>query len=163
MSASNGAADDDGVVALEISVISRLDEIDRVNDGFKKFSAEHGVTEPVRRRVKLLVDDLLNNVISYAYAYDDDDDDEHVIDFRVELSADRLVLRIADDGRPFNPFERLARDSGLGIEDRKIGGLGIPLVEGLTDEVSYTRHVNQNVIVLIIYLSEGPRTEKNES
>ena len=159
MSASNHAADGEGVVALEISAISRIEEIDRVNDGFEKFSAEHGVTEPVRRRVKLLVDDLLNNVISYAY----DDDDEHVIDFRVELSADRLVVRIADDGRPFNPFERLAHDRGLGIEERKIGGLGIPLVEGLTDEVSYTRHVDQNVIVLIIYLSEEPRTEKNES
>jgi sigma-B regulation protein RsbU (phosphoserine phosphatase) len=151
-----GVAD---VARLRLEADNRLEEIDRINEGFESFAAEHGLPDRVRRSMKLVFDDLLNNVVTYAY----DDDEVHVIEINVELSSDRLAVRIADDGHPFNPFAQSPPDTALVIEDREIGGLGIHLVQSLMDEVTYTRRTDRNVLVLVKYLSQGPTPEKESS
>jgi sigma-B regulation protein RsbU (phosphoserine phosphatase) len=152
---AGGAAD---IHVLHVEAANRLEEIDRVNEAFEAFSAEHGLPEKVRRSLKLVFDDLLNNVISYAYT----DDEEHVIDVHIELSSDRLAVRLTDDGQPFNPFGRASPDTALEIDERDIGGLGIHLVESLMDEVSYTRRTDRNVVVLVKYLS-GIETDEEDA
>ena len=81
---------------------------------------------------------------------------------QVELSSDRIALRITDDGHPFNPFGDINVMTGGGVEDREIGGLGIHLVKNLMDEVSYTRRTDMNVIVLVKYLADSIPTERAE-
>jgi sigma-B regulation protein RsbU (phosphoserine phosphatase) len=141
-----GRADETHLLELEVG--SRYEEIDGVNLSFDEFASSHGLPNKVRRSMKLVFDDLLNNVMSYAY----DGEAEHVIAVRVELSPDRLAVRITDDGRPFNPFGRTAPDTAAALEERDIGGLGIHLVQNLMDEVSYTRRTDRNVVVLVKYL-----------
>jgi sigma-B regulation protein RsbU (phosphoserine phosphatase) len=153
---AKGAAD---VARLHVEAENRLEEIDRVNQAFESFAAEHGLSDRVRRSMKLVFDDLLNNVVSYAY----DDDEVHIIEVNVELSSDRLAVRIADDGHPFNPFAQSPPDTALAVEEREIGGLGIHLVQSLMDEVTYTRRTDRNVIVLVKYLSQDPQPEKEPS
>jgi sigma-B regulation protein RsbU (phosphoserine phosphatase) len=148
----------DDVASLHLVAQNRLPEIDRINESFESFSSEHGLPPKLRRSIKLVIDDLLNNVISYAYH----DDDEHSIDIQVELSSDRIALRITDDGHPFNPFGDINVMTGGGVEDREIGGLGIHLVKNLMDEVSYTRRTDMNVIVLVKYLADSIPTERAE-
>jgi sigma-B regulation protein RsbU (phosphoserine phosphatase) len=139
-----------GTHVLTLEVANRYEEIATVNSSFDEFAAKHGLVANVRRSMKLVFDDLLNNVISYAYT----DGLEHLIEVRVELSTDRLAIRITDDGHPFNPFGRSSPDTALALEEREIGGLGIHLVENLMDEVSYTRRTDRNVVVLVKYLSK---------
>lgn len=136
---------------LDLGIPNRLEEIDTVNRAFDEFAAAHGLSERVRRSMKLVFDDLLNNVMSYAY----EDEADHEIQVHVELSSDRLAVRISDDGRPFNPFGRTAPDTALTLEQREIGGLGIHLVQNLMDEASYTRRTDRNVVVLVKYLSDN--------
>lgn len=136
---------------LDLGIPNRLEEIDTVNRAFDEFAAERGLSERVRRSMKLVFDDLLNNVMSYAY----EDEADHEIQVHVELSSDRLAVRISDDGRPFNPFGRTAPDTALTLEQREIGGLGIHLVQNLMDEASYTRRTDRNVVVLVKYLSDN--------
>lgn len=148
-----------GTHVLELEAGNRYEEIDRVNRSFDEFASTHGLPEKVRRSMKLVFDDLLNNVISYAY----EDEDEHLIEIRIELSPDRLAVRITDDGHPFNPFGRTSPDTALELEEREIGGLGIHLVQNLMDEVSYTRRTDRNVVVLVKYLShEAAENEPSE-
>lgn len=151
MGRAKGAAD---TSMLHLEAENRMEEIIRVNDAFEAFAAEHGLPDRVRQSMKLVFDDLLNNVISYAYA----DDDVHIIEVDVELSSDRLAVRISDDGHPFNPFARSAPDTALVLEERDVGGLGIHLVQSLMDEAKYTRRTDRNVIVLVKYLSEESRS-----
>jgi anti-sigma regulatory factor (Ser/Thr protein kinase) len=95
--------------------------------------------------VNVLLDELLSNIISYAYK----DDEEHFIDVRVEVVPDRLAVTVSDDGKPFNPFSGNAPDTGLGIEEREVGGLGIHLVRNMVDEVVYNRRTDRNVVTLV--------------
>jgi sigma-B regulation protein RsbU (phosphoserine phosphatase) len=133
---------------LELRITNQLNEIARVNDSFNGFAKEHGLLDDLRRPMNLVFDELLNNVISYAY----EDDEEHAIEILVELSSDRLAVTVTDDGIPFNPFQGGPPDTSLSIEERQIGGLGIHLVQNVMDEFNYNRRTDKNVVILAKHL-----------
>ena len=95
--------------------------------------------------MSMVMDDLLNNVISYAYPQGGD----HVIVVDMTLKESRLVLMIEDDGIPFDPFHAEEPDVGLSVEERGIGGLGIHLVRETMDEYHYQRRANKNIVILV--------------
>ena len=95
-----------------------------------------------------MFDELLNNIISYGF----DDDGEHAIDIRIVIEETRVRVTIADDGIPFDPFSLAEPDTGLSVEERDVGGLGIHLVRNLMDEVSYERVGDRNVVTCIAHL-----------
>jgi sigma-B regulation protein RsbU (phosphoserine phosphatase) len=129
----------------EISITNELGEIDRVNDAFNEFAKQCDIPMPVSLKVNLVFNELLNNVISYAYG----DEEEHSIKVIMERSGERLSISISDDGLPFNPFTREDPDTTLSLEDREIGGLGIHLVKKTMDEATYQRRHNRNIVTLI--------------
>jgi len=127
-----------------LTAVNRLEEIGRINETFNEFARQHGIPEEIRRKINLVFDELLNNIISYAYT----DDDEHPIEIVISLANGRLVTSISDDGRAFNPFESEAPDTELSVDERPIGGLGVHLVRGVMDTVKYERHGKRNVATL---------------
>ena len=135
---------------LEIQVVNRPEEIDRVNAEFGDFLEEKGIPVSLGYKVNITFDELLSNIISYAYT----DDGEHVIDIKIELSGDRLVITISDDGIPYNPLGTAVPDTSLSLEEREIGGLGIHLVRNLMGDVTYQRKVNKNVTTLVHHLEK---------
>jgi sigma-B regulation protein RsbU (phosphoserine phosphatase) len=131
--------------SFAISVPNNLSSIGLVNEEFENFCARNEVPEDVMRRIEVVFDELLSNIISYGF----DDDELHEVDVHVSFDSRRLVIEIQDGGRPFNPFSQESPDTNLSVEDRQIGGLGIHLVRQMMDEVSYERHINKNVVRLV--------------
>ncbi|MEE9606075.1 MAG: SpoIIE family protein phosphatase [Candidatus Scalindua sp.] len=129
---------------LIITIRNSLSEIDKVNQRFNTFADHCGIPKTLSQKVNIVFDELLNNIISYAY----NDNNEHDIIIDLEFFGDRLSITITDDGIPFNPFEAKKPDTELSLEEREIGGLGIHLVRNLMDKVSYKRHIGKNVISL---------------
>jgi sigma-B regulation protein RsbU (phosphoserine phosphatase) len=97
-------------------------------------------------KLKIVLDELISNIINYGYA----DDAEHEIEICLELVGHRLVVTIADDGVPFNPLTVKPPDTSAPLSEREIGGLGIHLVRNLVDEISYRRRVDKNTIAFIM-------------
>lgn len=137
--------DTESVHKVEMSITNDLKEIESVKNRFKEFAEEVNLETSIRRKLSLVFDELVNNVISYAY----EDDDQHTILLTFVKAGDRLIVTIEDDGMPFNPFEAPAPDTSSEIDDRPIGGLGIHLVRTLMDKASYNRKVDRNVVTLI--------------
>jgi len=133
---------------LQLKAAIDLSEIERVNTAFSQFADKHGLAAGVSQKVSIVFDDLLNNIISYAFK----DDEKHEIDIDVSYVPGRLVIAVTDDGMPFNPFDRVGPDTSLSIEERDIGGLGVLLVTELMDECHYQRHRNSNVVTLTMNL-----------
>jgi sigma-B regulation protein RsbU (phosphoserine phosphatase) len=129
---------------LELTIANQLAEIDRVNQTFRGFAEEHGI-QSSKPPWSIMFDELLNNIISYGF----DDDGEHTIDIRVVIEETKVEVTIADDGIPFDPFSIAEPDTGLSIEERGVGGLGIHLVRNLMDEVSYERVGDRNVVTCV--------------
>ena len=133
---------------MELTVPNHLSETSRVKEHFDTFSEHYGIPKQVRLKMHVVFDELLTNIISYAYP----DKNEHDIGIKVELSADRLKVSMVDDGIPFNPLGVETPDTELPLEERKIGGLGIHLVRKMMDKVSYRRRIDKNVITVVEYL-----------
>jgi sigma-B regulation protein RsbU (phosphoserine phosphatase) len=136
---------------LQLEVKNRPEEIDRVNEAFNEFAHRHELAKDVRRKMNLVFDELLNNIISYAY----EDEEEHTIEVTASLLEGRLVVTVTDDGRAFNPFAEESPDTGLALEDRPVGGLGVHLVKSLMDRAVYERHGTRNVVTLEKNLAPG--------
>jgi sigma-B regulation protein RsbU (phosphoserine phosphatase) len=131
---------------LKITVSNRLPEIVRANKEFNEFAQQYDLPKTLSRKVNLVLDELLNNIISYAYQ----DDKEHDIEIRVILLDKYLTIVIVDDGIPFNPFSNENLPTvDLPLEERQIGGLGIHLVHKVMDQVYYQRRINQNEVKLV--------------
>ena len=133
------------VQKVEMRIRNQLSEIEIVKTRFNNFSEQTGLSKSIRRKLNLVFDELLNNVISYAY----EDGEAREIKLNFELAGNRLTVSIMDDGVPFNPFEMNAPDTTVGLEERQVGGLGIHLVRSLMDRAIYQRHVDKNVVTLI--------------
>jgi anti-sigma regulatory factor (Ser/Thr protein kinase) len=131
-----------------VTLANRLDEIERLSQAFNEFADEHAMPVAARRSGSVVLDELINNAISYAFR----DDAEHRIDVRVELDERRLVITVSDDGLPFNPLEIEPPDTALSLDERRTGGLGVHLVRNMMDEVSYDRQSDRNVVTLVMYL-----------
>jgi len=147
-----GTGTSERIETLTLSLANRLEEIDRTNQEFNAFAETHGLPTALRRQINLVLDELLNNTISYAFG----DEGEHQIEVEIELKAGRLVLTIQDDGIPFNPFVGPEPDTSLSVGEREIGGLGIHLVRKVMDEVSYNRRTDRNVVILVKHLQDPP-------
>lgn len=140
--------DDTEIMTLRLKVVNQYIEIDRVNNEFDSFAERCSLDDFVRRKVNLVFDELLNNIISYAFQ----DDEEHQINIEVKYYPSRLEITIADDGTPYNIFETPPPKTDLPLEERKIGGLGIYLVRQVMDEYGYRRQNGENILTLIKHL-----------
>ena len=130
--------------SITLQISNRVKEIERAVTALSAASEEHGIPDGVRRDVSLVLDELLNNIISYAY----DDEGEHRITLQLSISNERIAITLKDDGSEFNPLERETPETDLEIQDRPIGGLGIHLVREMMDRVSYERHGSFNVMTV---------------
>jgi anti-sigma regulatory factor (Ser/Thr protein kinase) len=129
--------------STRVSIGADRNEIARVNTAFDDFADAQALPDAVRRSVSVVLDELLTNTLSYGLA---EQGGEVIVD--IELHADRLVITISDNGRPFDPFTSPAPDTTLSVEDRDIGGQGIHLVRRMVDELSYHRRADRNIVML---------------
>ncbi len=125
----------------------------------------------VHQKVDLVLEELLLNVIHYAYigspgpvcadvggqrtrqmeTSEADPAMEVELDHRCcgdgdSSTADEFIVRIRDWGRPFDPVQRARPDTNCSMEKRTLGGMGILLVRKMADSMSYRRETDQNVV-----------------
>lgn len=143
-------------VLEEFTVRNRLSELRVVNDRFKVFGEQNKLPPATISRLTLIFDEVLSNVVSYAYT----DDADHDIKVRLEVVGGQVVVSIVDDGVPFNPLTVPAPDTTTPLMERELGGLGTHLVRSLVDEAAYERRGDSNVLTFGIRLEpEGPIEE----
>lgn len=133
-----------------IKIKNNVDEIARLCDEVKKFCDDNGVSEEKYHDIVLILDELATNVINYAYP----DGGTHTFTLDLHKDGDdRIVMKLSDDGIPFDPLARDNPDTESSLEEREIGGLGIFIVKQLSEVVEYSRvddknHLNVTVSVM---------------
>jgi len=139
----------------EFTVRSRLSELAVVNDRVEAFGKQSELPSAVLSKLKLIFDEVMSNLVSYAYP----DDTEHDIKVQLEVTGHRVVVTIADDGVPFNPLSVAPPDTATPLMEREPGGLGIHLVRNLVDEAAYERRGDRNILTLGIRLESAAPSE----
>ena len=97
-------------------------------------------------KVRLAVEEVVVNVMNYAYPADTHGD----VTVEASLYDTNLTFKIIDCGAPFDPTTLPDVDTTLPARERAIGGLGIHLVRQIMDTIQYDRMGSLNVLTLII-------------
>jgi anti-sigma regulatory factor (Ser/Thr protein kinase) len=121
-----------------------LSELEQLCQNCEDIGRSINVSDKSIFEMNLALDELFTNIISYGF----NDHREHIIKISITVDGDQLEMRIEDDGIPFNPLESKTPDFQCGIEECKIGGLGIHLIKKLMDDLQYQRVADKNVLVL---------------
>jgi anti-anti-sigma factor len=131
---------------LKVTIKNELNELVDLNARLAHFLEAHAVPHRAAYAVNLAIDELVVNVMRYAYV----DDDTHWIDIELVVECEQVILRITDDGRPFDPRQGPSLD--LHAEDREAGGLGLILVLEMVDVLHYQRVGDKNCVEVRVRL-----------
>jgi len=136
---------------LHVIVKNELSAITTVQEKFQEFGKAHGFSKDLERKLDMIIDELLGNIILYAFS----EGSEHEIEITAGQVRNRLTVTISDDGIPYNPLLKDPPDTSLAAKDRDVGGLGIFLVRKMADEIRYQRRIDTNVLTVIIHVDQS--------
>jgi len=144
---------------FQIILPANINHLSDIIEDLSRWMEQQGVMRDRIVRVQLAVEEALVNVIRYAYQ-----GKEGEVELQGEIADDqRLVIKILDNGTPFDVCTVPHPDISCGIRDRKIGGLGIYLIHKMVDELCYRREGDRNVLTMFIRWSNGnlPRSRQD--
>lgn len=94
-------------------------------------------------KIRLCVEEVVENIVSYAY-----DSGHGYVIVGVNIEDNVLSISFRDAGVKFNPLAKADPDVTLAAEDRPIGGLGIFLCKQMMDDIRYSYDEGENVLVM---------------
>ena len=124
----------------KISLASAADAIGPALDELESRLIEVGVSTEHVLEVRLLGEEAITNVVKYASAAS--------MALEVQVTREEIVVVLRDDGKPFDPSSAKSPDLEASLANRALGGLGIHLIQSLSDAVSYAREEDRNVLRL---------------
>ena len=131
---------------LTLTLKNDLAELTRAAEAIETHGESRGWPARWVMNATLSLDELITNIVSYGYR----DREEHEILVTLTEKDEALVVVLEDDGIAFDPFSAAPEpDLEAGVEERRIGGLGVYFVKSLMDEVAYERRDGRNRITLI--------------
>jgi anti-sigma regulatory factor (Ser/Thr protein kinase) len=135
-----------------IEVKNNIKEIEKVCDKVQEFCTQNNVSDDKSHDIVLIVDEIIINVINYAYA----DKNEHVFTLNINKKGSNYVhIKITDNGMAFNPLDAAIPDIESSIEDRRIGGLGIFIAKQLSERIEYSRIDDKNQLEIDVLTSNN--------
>lgn len=131
--------------SLDLRLANDLSEIPRLAETVEGFFDEHGLPPRLAFNFNLALDELLTNVISYAFA----PGSAHEIAVRLAIADGVVTAELEDDGPAFDPLTEAKEPVLEGdVDDRPIGGLGVHFVKTMMDHVAYERRDGRNRLTL---------------
>ena len=92
--------------------------------------------------INLALEEAVSNVIMYAYPKGT----EGTLSIDSKDSTGMLEFTLTDSGTEFDPTLAPKPDTSLGVDQRRIGGLGIYLLRSIMDDVTYERRDGKNIL-----------------
>ncbi len=129
---------------VALTVKNDLDEIDRIWAAIDTMLKPYCLTRRELFQVRLAVDELFTNIVSYAFT----DNRAHDIDVLVCIEKKHLVVTIEDDGIEFNPLEFTPPDMTVPLSERSEGGLGIQFCRKMAVNLYYERRGGKNRVTV---------------
>lgn len=138
---------------LEVELRNQAAELERLLHEVRQFLGADQRLSAVSAKIQIALDEMVGNMIRYGKF-------EPPVDpfpIRVEITAeqDMLKLLLVDSASAFDPLQAPRPNTGLSLEERPIGGLGIHLVRQLFDQVEYQRLDGKNRLSLALALPSG--------
>ena len=127
-------------VSFDVSLDNHEENASEVSKQIIDFAKEHNVPNRESQIIGLAAEEMVDNIIVYGYKKER----HSFIDVNLKIIDDTLILRIRDDGVPFDPTKYEFDDN------EEYSTSGIKLIKNLTDKFTYMRILNLNNTVFEI-------------
>ena len=137
-------SDDITLLAVKRSALivhATMDDIERLKPFITDAALQAGIDAKEAKRLRAAVEEAVANVINYSQAT--------AIMLKTEKSGGKLIVTIDDNGLPFDPTLGSNTDLSIPIDQRPPGGMGILMMQRMTDGMSYQRLGGHNILKLI--------------
>ena len=124
--------------------------ISTVSDFFDSCLEDFAIPVRIGYSLKVVVDEIYSNIVYYSGA--------KTAEVLFRDDAEKITLIFEDDGTPYNPLEAEEPDIAAGIEERKIGGLGLFIVKKMAESVAYEYIAGRNQMTVILSKTEKKMT-----
>ncbi len=118
---------------LDCSIENNLQDVAALRDQLFAFCMENKIVEQDANLMGLALEEIASNIVKYGYR----GNQKNYIDVSFAIQDGKYILKIRDDGIPFNPLEAEVKEEGASVG-------GIALVRRLMTNFQYTRVLNMN-------------------
>ena len=128
----------------ELKLRNQVGELERVNQFVEEIGEELNLDMERQMNLNLVMEDIVSNVIFYAYPEGKTADIELV----AESDGKELTFVLSDQGKEFDPTLKEDADPNVNPIDREIGGMGIYIVKNIMNEITYQRLEGKNLLTM---------------
>jgi serine/threonine-protein kinase RsbW len=128
----------------KLIIKNQVGELERVNQFIEEIGEELGLDMELLMNLNLVMEEMVSNVIFYAYPEGKTADIELV----AESNGKELTFMLSDQGKEFDPTAKEDADPDVNPMDREIGGMGIFIVKNIMNQVTYQRLDGKNLLTM---------------
>ena len=128
----------------ELCIKNQISELERVAQFIEEIGEELQLDMEMRMNLNLVMEEMVSNVIFYAYPKDSDSE----IDLLAKSEGKKLTFVISDKGKEFDPTAKEDADPSIDPCEREIGGMGIFIVKNIMNHVTYQRLEGKNLLTM---------------
>ena len=121
-----------------------LESLAPLAEFIQRAAREWDLPPEVGHALELTADEAFTNVASYAYP----PEEEGKVRLELSREGDWVSLTIEDEGQAFQSGSASPPDLDSDLQERRIGGLGLYLMEKMMDRVERSRERGVNRLVL---------------
>ena len=128
----------------EIRIKNQVEELDHVARFVEEIGEELGLDMELQMNLNLVMEEMVSNVIFYAYPKETD----ATIELMAESDGKELTFVLSDQGRAFDPTLKDGADMDVNPAERELGGMGIFIVKNIMNQVTYQRLEGKNLLTM---------------
>jgi len=141
-----------------ITLEASLENLEMVNSFLHKWAKKASLSTRGENELLLAVEEVFVNIVKYAYA-----ESLGKVTIHCRMDEDSLILKIKDEGIPFNPLQLPEPHLVSCLKERKMGGLGVFLMRRFVDEAKYEKQGKYNVLTLVKSKKKETECQEGES
>lgn len=135
----------EGEISLDCSLENNLHEVITFREKLFVFCADNHINDRAAKILGLAVEEIAANIVQYGYR----GGQKNYMDISFTIQDGKYMLRIRDDGVPFNPMEYSKQEE----ETVTVGG--IALIKKMASNFQYMRVLNMNNTVIELNIERG--------
>jgi serine/threonine-protein kinase RsbW len=116
-----------------LRIPSQTENLEIIREFVSRIARKVGFQEEATNNIELAVDEACTNVIEHAY----NKDERKLIDIMIQIDPQKFTIIITDHGKGFDPKKISKPDMKKYLEEMRVGGLGIHLMQKLMDEIDF--------------------------
>ena len=128
----------------EIRIKNQIGELEKIAQFIEEICEELGLDMELQMNLNLVIEEMVTNVIFYAYPKDVEEE----IELLVKSDGKTLTIVLSDQGMEFAPTTRESPDPDVNPAERDLGGMGIFIVKNIMNEVTYQRLDGKNLLTM---------------